>query len=258
MVAVLIYRGNRISEGAKALKEALLTQDVKARLNKRDSIPNIRSSVKVINWGVSSSSWVPDRMLNKPDAVDLAVDKLQAFDKLSEAEVSIPEYDYELGTQRQGKWLARTELRGSGGEGIVVIREGDPVPSADLYVRYVPKRREYRVHVFNGKAIAVQQKRKRNGVEQDDDQALIRNAANGWVFCVDNVEYVNEENEQAVKAESVKAVKALGLDFAAVDIIVGRDDNKPYVLELNTAPGLESPTVIAAYVAAIKEWANER
>jgi D-alanine-D-alanine ligase-like ATP-grasp enzyme len=41
---------------------------------------------------------------------------------------------------------------------------------------------------------------------------------------------------------SVEAVAALGLDFGAVDIIEDKEGNF-YVLEINTAPGLEGHTV---------------
>jgi D-alanine-D-alanine ligase-like ATP-grasp enzyme len=39
-----------------------------------------------------------------------------------------------------------------------------------------------------------------------------------------------------------------GLDFGAVDVIWNAQKEKPYVLEINTAPGLEGQT-IADYAA---------
>lgn len=253
---ILIYRGNRISDGARALKAALVSAGFNVKLNRKGNVPTL-SRTKVINWGTTDTGVSYPDMLNYPCNVDVAVDKLSFFQQMQDMQVSTPEFDEDLGARRTGMWLARTELRGSAGEGIVVIRQGDDVPEADLYTLYVPKRHEYRVHVVNGAVVGVQQKRKREGVEQTADEALIRNAANGWVFCVDNVEFVNAEVETAVKEQCIRAVSACGLHFGAVDVIVGRDDNLPYVLEVNTAPGLESPTILSGYVEAIGRWVNE-
>ena len=38
-------------------------------------------------------------------------------------------------------------------------------------------------------------------------------------------------------------LKELGLDFGAVDVIWNEHESKAYVLEINTAPGLEGSTV---------------
>lgn len=43
--------------------------------------------------------------------------------------------------------------------------------------------------------------------------------------------------------QSKLAVKACGLDFGAVDIIWNNHYQKAYVLEINTAPGLEGSSV---------------
>lgn len=109
------------------------------------------------------------------------------------------------------------------------------------------------MHVFCGEIIAVQQKRKREDATHDENQALIRSYDNGWVFCVDNVTFPDDNSKAAVADASVQAVEAVGLDFAAVDIILGKDGQE-YVLELNTAPGLESPTILAAYREAIVKY----
>jgi D-alanine-D-alanine ligase-like ATP-grasp enzyme len=105
------------------------------------------------------------------------------------------------------------------------------------------------VHVLGGVAAVVQQKRRRNNVELTPDQRLIRNLANGWIFAVDKVVFASPAIEQDVKQQAIAAVACLGLDFGAVDVIVDKDATKAYVLEVNTAPGLSSPTVLAAYIA---------
>jgi D-alanine-D-alanine ligase-like ATP-grasp enzyme len=48
----------------------------------------------------------------------------------------------------------------------------------------------------------------------------------------------------------VNAVVALGLDFGAVDLLIG-DDGQTYVLEVNTAPAC-SPMTAACYIGAFQ------
>ena len=245
---VLVRPPRRPSDGAVTIRRALGDA---ARLSRLDPVP--RQYKSVINWGNASNLSLRNpqgRVFNKPEAVANATNKLQAFDIFRASGVSAPESRTELSGDYGGsKWLARTCLSSSGGEGIVVVRPDDTVPEARLYVRYVPKSEEYRLHVVNGRTIFAQQKRKKSNTEQTPDQKLIRNYANGWVFCPVEVSSLREEQQ----AEAVNAVAALGLDFGAVDCIVGRDNGKFYVLEVNTAPGLESPGLIAAYTQAFKE-----
>lgn len=152
---------------------------------------------------------------------------------------------------RTGIVLARTNVRGSGGDGIVVVREGDQLPDAPLYTAYIRKDAEYRLHVVCGKVVAVQQKRRESEAEQTADQKLIRNHGNGWVFAVNKVVFRDDNQRKACEDASVSAVAALGLDFGAVDLVVAAKTGSPYVLEINTAPGIESPTILEAYRSAI-------
>jgi hypothetical protein len=115
-----------------------------------------------------------------------------------------------------------------------------------LYVKYIPKLREFRAHVAFGHVIFLQEKKRKTENEQTDDQKLIRNHDNGWVFCINDIQLTDAERT-SINAEAVKATTALGLDFGAVDLILGKKDNLPYILEVNTAPGLESPGLIEAY-----------
>jgi D-alanine-D-alanine ligase-like ATP-grasp enzyme len=66
----------------------------------------------------------------------------------------------------------------------------------------------------------------------------VRNHDNGFIFVRNDVKAPSSVEEQAVRA-----IKALGLDFGAVDIIWNDKQQKAYVLEVNTAPGLEGSTV---------------
>ena len=248
----VIIRKSGPSNGAVALKQA--RGDVPIVLSSKTVFTNPRRVV--INWGCLDALTVTGRLLNTPAAIAVARDKLRAFNALKDNDaVNVPKYwttIEEANNERKGIVLERHTLTGQSGSGIVIRREGEDLTRAPLYVRYVRKQREYRVHVFDGKTIAVQQKRKTEELASPD-ASLIRNHHNGWVFCINSV---NEEGLDAVKGMAVAAAAGLGLDFGAVDVVVGSRDEKPYFLEVNTRPGLSSPTVIAAYIAAIREVAS--
>jgi glutathione synthase/RimK-type ligase-like ATP-grasp enzyme len=252
MEKFLIYRGDRFSDSAFALRDALREANVPANVNALGTARRYRR--RIINWGTTYPNLQGrGRTLNRPDNVADSINKLVALTKLKEEGVNVPSFSTSIDNlnRTDSIVLARTNLRGSGGAGIVVLREADDVVEAPLYVQYVPKTAEYRYHVVAGKVVFVQQKRKRGGVEQDKNQKLIRNYDNGWVFCP-----VLDQSPEDISREAINAVAALGLDFGAVDLIIGRDDFKPYVLEVNTAPGLESPQLKAAYAQAFKELAS--
>lgn len=208
----------------------------------------------LLNWGNSSPiDTAPHvKVINPPEAISNAVNKTKAFQIWSGiSTLSVPMYYIDTPPASfSGILLARTNGNSSGGDDIVVIRGGDSIPSAPLYVEYIPKEIEYRVHVVNSKVIFVQQKKRRNDIEQDKDQKLIRSYNNGWVFCPLELDDVAED----VKDAAIHAVNGLGLHFGACDIVIHRDNSKPYVLECNTAPGIASPTLLAAYQEAFETW----
>lgn len=225
------------------------------RLNKTDTVPALAQYLKVINWGtVAGALENVAKVLNKPSAVAKARDKIKTLDILKEQGINVPIYWKTRETVQRTEAeivLARTTTTGSSGAGIVVVRNNDPLPAAPLYVKYIPKSAEYRVHVFKTSAIFIQQKRPKEGVERTPDQHLIRSHDNGYVFAENNVEFSSEEVKTNVNDQAIKAVRALGLDFGAVDLIVGKKDKKVYVLEINTKPGLESTKLKEAYRDAI-------
>lgn len=130
---------------------------------------------------------------------------------------------------------------GSGGDDIKVVRKSEELPNylqpTQFLSIYVKKVREYRIHASPTEVISVSEKRRELDVEQTLDQKLIRNRANGWVFCRRDVA-VSEEAKRVAMA----AVQALDLQFGAVDMIENKK-GEVYVLEVNTAPGLEGQTL---------------
>lgn len=249
-MTVLIHTSGP-SNGAVALRNVLRERGLTAKISRRTTF---RRRPYVINWGTTHGLNGAADLLNTNEAVTTARDKLLTFNKLKEngfenipAFWTQPPADDERGKEII---LERHSLTGQSGSGIVVKRVGETLARCPLYVKYVRKQREFRVHVFRGQAVAVQEKRRESDAEQDRDQKLIRNHGNGWVFCVLEV-----QEPDGLRDTAVRAVDALGLDFGAVDMILGKDD-KLYVLEVNTKPGLSSPTILDSYANAIHRDRN--
>lgn len=257
MAKPYFYAYNNGSVSARALSSALHTKLI--RHNNSKFRPNVNRAI--VNWGSGSIPKVIAavcQVLNPCSAVIVAKDKLKTFKAIS-AFVSMPGWTEDKEEAQSwvdiGKTIvARTILNGHEGHGIVIVEPGQRVVDAPLYTVYIPKKAEYRVHVFNGTAIDMQQKVRAAG--ENNGQFHIRNHNHGFVFA----RYVNQVPvadtiPELVKIESIKAVKCLGLDFGAVDIIWNEALRKAFVLEVNTAPGIEGSTV-ETYEKAIRKHLN--
>lgn len=149
--------------------------------------------------------------------------------------------------------VVRHKLSGHSGEGIEIV---DPAEGpggllpAPLYTQYVKKLKEFRIHVAFGNVIDVQEKRRRSEVGSEADNR-IRNHHTGWVYCREEI-----TEPDGMRDVAITALAALGLDFGAVDIIWNQKQNRCYVLEVNTACGLEG-TTLSTYVNLVVEKMNE-
>lgn len=211
----------------------------------------------ILNWGNSRfPTWKATHWLNTPEAVGRAVNKLAAFCELRFAGINVP--DFLIEKEKAQEWLedghtvlARHKVSSFGGKGIEVItaENKNDLPDVPLYVKYKKKRKEFRVTVFNKKVIFVSQKKKKK--DSIDADPYIRSHSNGWIFAHKNIEEPTQLRDIAVQA-----INALGLDFGGVDIIWNETENKCYVLEVNTAPGIEGNT-FSAFCTALKEFLDD-
>lgn len=233
-----VYRGNRLSDSAFILARALRCKVIKRH---HQPVRGIN-----VNWGSSDGVCSHDlTWINMPSSVKKAVDKAKTYRVFKERSVRTPDVltkEEAIEWAKSHRVIARTLLRASSGRGMVVIPSGGNIPEAAMYVKYQPKRTEYRIHVIAGEVVHVQQKRKRRGVEVDTE---IRSHDRGWVFAKP-VGPVPDD----VLTQSILAVDSLDLDFGGVDTIWSDKQQLAYVLEVNTAPGL-SPTTAEIYATCI-------
>ena len=211
----------------------------------------------VVNWGSPPSiPWsAKTKVFNKAENIKAAVSKLSSLTKLKELGVPCLEFGTDASVLRakhpESILVARTLTSSTGGKGIVIIRPEDVVVPAPLYTVYARKRAEYRVHVV-GDETFIQQKKKKlsQPPEMTADQQLIRSHDNGWTFVVNNITATDAERAQLI-ALGKQAVKALGLDFGAVDIVQRRTSGKFLVCEVNTAPGISGDSTLGFYKQAM-------
>jgi hypothetical protein len=257
-MTIYIYPYKLGSRSARDLRTRLSAAlKYRVKLIRPDGRFRPRRGDTVINWGSSTSPpafrWTTtDGDLNNPLAISLAANKLSSFFALKNKEVPTPEWTTDKDEAQT--WvndgdtvIVRNVLTGHSGQGIEVVSEGE-LPHAPLYTKYKKKRAEYRVHVFKGEVIDTVQKKKRNSEQRPANfSTFIRSHATGWVFCRDGITPCTVRN-----SISIAAVDALCLDFGAVDIIYNEYEDKYYVLEVNTAPGLEG-TTLEKYVEALTQ-----
>lgn len=205
---------------------------------------NARRKDVIINWGNSNPPhfrWM-EQDLNKPNAIQLACDKLTTFHILEENGFKdIPQFttskDIAQHLIDMGNTIyCRSTTTGHSGRGIVIANISDELINAPLYTVKTKHKDEYRVHVFKGEILDVQKKKKRNGFV--GSSTGIRNYSSGWVYARSDVAIPD-----MLCSIAIQAVNLLGLDFGAVDIGHRLIDNKFFVFEVNTAPGLEGTTL---------------
>lgn len=214
---------------------------------------------RIINWGNSGTRLPPQglpisaQFFNTPEAVQRASNKLTTFESLK-MYADIPAFttDPQVAIQwlEDGhKVVERHTLTGNSGEGIRIVHNEEPVMSlqqAPLYVKYIKKQDEYRVHVaqcpVSGSPVVFDVQKKLRSTSVPDEQVnwQVRNTAGGFIFARG---FDRSTVPDKVLNNAKKALTALGLDFGAVDIVWNNREQKAYVLEVNTAPGLEGTTL---------------
>lgn len=246
MKNVYLYAYNEYSKSAKDLAQALGIKRIKHKNSKFKGNPN----KIVINWGASN---LPDEVhqcvvLNSD--VEACVDKLKFFEKLKGTNIT-PEFctsidDAERMLGRGKEVVCRTILNGYSGKGIVIAKSIDEIVEAPLYTQYIPKKDEYRIHIVDNKIIFMQRKARNLEVKDDFVNWKIRNHDNGFIFAHKDLQVPEIVSETTLNCHAI-----LGIQFGAYDVVYNEKNNKAYVLECNTACGLEGET-LNSYVNAFK------
>jgi glutathione synthase/RimK-type ligase-like ATP-grasp enzyme len=181
------------------------------------------------------------------------VDKIAQY-KWFQAQ-GLPALEFTTSTTEAAKWLeeghtviGRKLTMASCGKGIVIMEPKMDIAAENniacpVYTKYKKKKREFRVHVFQDKVVAVMEKKLRKDWNGPRD-SKIRNLANGYVFCSCDCE------PEGVRELALKAGGVVSSDFKGVDIGYNEKKGDLFVIEVNSAPGMEGSR-IDQYVNAI-------
>ena len=236
------------SKFAKALQQALqgkVTNKVFRRLTPKQVKPIISRKGNILRAGYTRQHF---KVTVNP------LNKVEQFVRFSQQAVSAPRYFLNAEDARQSDCkvlFARTLINSTNGRGIIEFeRESQQYPRAPLYTEYIPKKAEFRFHVFGGKVIDIQEKRKKREFAPDDRNTRVRNVNNGYVYCRDGVNPPDGSADLAVRA-----VQACGYQYGAVDMVYNEKRNACYVLEVNSRPGLMG-TTLDNYANALIEMFN--
>lgn len=131
-------------------------------------------------------------------------------------------------TRKRGYWLCNNW------DDVKKSRQGTRLKrAATHFMEFIEADAEFRVHIFKGKSIRISQKK----------------------FSAGNIYTMVKPtgNVKQVRKAAKRAVKALGLDLGAVDVL--RRGDEAFALEVNAAPGVggSMPKVYAEHFIAWKE-----
>jgi hypothetical protein len=186
----------------------------------------------VVNWGhsIPLAPRTGVRFLNQPNRDYGKRDQLIQF---AVAGIGCPEVFNTPGAGRIGRRHGHV-----GGNDLLTVQ-----PRYDYWTQKLNLVQEVRVHVFNGVSIRAGVKVPRIGMTP---HPWVRSYDGGWM-----IQYGHPNVRQVHRDVAKNAIKALDLDFGAVDIGV-TDAGRIAVLEVNLAPGIEGGTV-EAYARHIRE-----
>lgn len=213
--------------------------------------PDFGTPEILVRWGSRKLMGYPTHVLNSARAIAHASDKLRALKIMREE--GIPTIDFfetwEAAFKHENDVILGRKRRGMQGRDIVAYQPGCEVPMSgfrhEWYSIYRRPTRELRIHVVGDDVIRVQGKYL-DVPEHAERNAHVRNYKTGYRYRAPA-----QEPHSSRKEWAVEAVKALGLDFGAVDMLLFGSDEECAILEVNTAPAC-SPLTLSAYADAIE------
>lgn len=204
----------------------------------------------LIRWGVSRKVRFKPKsgVLNSRRALRNNINKYRAFKMLADADLSLPEFSKDSNTLNY-PMLGRGKIHQEGNDIHLLLQPKDlDFINSCFYTEYIKKQKEFRVHIIGGKPVIISEKVFKGG--PDDYNALCWNREHKFKLRDRRVLDIE------VLGECVKAVNVLGLDFGAVDLLIGEDGNH-YILEVNSCPRLDKKHR-KLYAKELKELINNK
>ena len=179
-----------------------------------------------------------------------SANKLQQLQQFQSAGILTPPFWTQIPTAPGDFPVLGRRLAHHGGNDISLIMQPSDAAlyPSDFYTRYIPRQTEYRSWIYRRRHLGTYEKRL---TKPSAYRRIGANWRNGFHFDLTPSEAVPE----ALRDLAARSVAVLGLDFGAVDILKGVDGHF-YVLEVNTAPGVEGENrqAIQSLARKIRRW----
>lgn len=188
----------------------------------------------VIRWGSTRSLTISGKEINNAEAIRLTSNKAESRKVLFNNGIPVPKP-----TETEFPLVARTEKH-TQGKGFVFVQDEEDLEWAKekgcvYFSQYYPKQNEYRIHIAGGRCILMSVK------EGNKNQYI-------WNYSLNKFKlrhlhrhiWLEDEHLRNMVRQAKKAVKVLGLDFGAVDVMADAGEGyDPFVIsEVNTSPAL--------------------
>lgn len=239
------YKSGSCSAGALAQYLTELHDRAVLRL-RRNTQFRPRRDDWVINYGIGHAPIPIENQLNLRESVRRASNKLRFFEDSRGQDYRVPEWTNNIELAR--RWIqeghkvcCRTNLTGHSADGLVLASTEDELVQAPLYTQYVKKQQEYRVHFVGGTIVDVQRKARRADVPDEDVNWQVRNHDNGFIYARGNVTPRTVPQDVILQCEEY--IGSTDLDFGSIDVLYNEREDQAYILEVNTASGLEGTTL---------------
>lgn len=213
---ICVVHSKRTRESAEALSLAL-----DARRHNPYSVRHKGNYDLVFNYGYAGGALhhLGKNIINAPEGVLNSINKITTYRKLKESKV--PTCNYVLDQKDVPKswtWaVCRETVVGSNCEGVMITRPYDLIPNCPLYTEFFKHDAEYRMVIYKDRVLG--RYRKCNLHEGNFD-----------------LEYMLAQGFEELDESAINAVKAVGLDYAGVDVLCQEKTGKHIVLEVNSGP----------------------
>lgn len=190
----------------------------------------------VFNYGYGGGAvgHLSTNQINPCASVVKSTDKIACYDLFKKHKV--PTCDYvtnQKDVPQTWNWVVcRETTTGRNCEGVTITRPYDLIPNCPLYTKFFTHDAEYRMIVYKGKVLG----RYRKCNLQDGQFDL---------------EYMLPQGFEELDKSACNAAKAVGLDYAGVDVLCQEKTGKHIVLEVNSGP-LLTDEVCAQLVKLLK------
>lgn len=194
----------------------------------------------LINWGNGNCPY--PAALNPASAINEVIDKVAFFKKLYGFGLTPPvAFTKTEAATLPFPVVCRTLTEAKDGEGIVIADKPEQLVSAKLYTSYIDKTSEYRIHVgrkSNGEVVVICRQKKYKTDDFKGDGRI-------WTGPETKFSFIETAVPPVIYAAKAAFEKFPELTFGAFDIVYDNSSEKAYILEINSAPMMNSDTTKA-------------